>query len=382
MRALRVVVYTRLSRDPDGTSTAVARQEAECRALAEREGWLVTHVLSDSDFSAWDPRVHRPGFQALLDLVAGAQVDAVLTWKLDRLSRQPGQFEALIAICQQAGARILSATEPADITTPLGLAMLRVGMAMAAAESDSTRLRVRAQKAEAARDGLPNGGGLRPFGLEPSRRVVVPAEAALVREGVRRVLDGETLTAICRSWNRRGISTTRGNEWTVTTLRRMLTAPHIAGLRRHRDAVIESEVIPAIVDRATWERVRAMLTDPARLTVHERTFRALSGLVRCSRCGTVMRARYRHDGRAPLYRCLAQPGTSGCGRMSIAAEPLEALVAQMVAAALDGEGLRERLARGGADTAGARQELADLAVRDSAAFGALVTAAREALEAA
>src|SRR5437016_1407444 len=45
----RVAIYTRLSRDPDGTQTATARQEAACRTFAELRDREVADVYEDVD---------------------------------------------------------------------------------------------------------------------------------------------------------------------------------------------------------------------------------------------------------------------------------------------------------------------------------------------
>lgn len=94
-------IYTRLSRDRDGTQTATARQEADCRELAASEGWDVIAVYEDSDLSGSKRGVIRPDYERMLDDVRAGRIDRVLVWKLDRLSRQPGQFEAVIDACEQ-----------------------------------------------------------------------------------------------------------------------------------------------------------------------------------------------------------------------------------------------------------------------------------------
>lgn len=359
-----VGIYARLSRDPDGTATATARQEADCRALCEREGWTVGRVYVDSDLSGFDPKVQRPAFEEMVDDLTTGAISAVVVWKLDRLSRQPGQFEAVVQACELAGARLISVNESADMTSPAGLAMMRVGMAFAAMESQNISLRVKRAKLEQARNGLPHGGGIRPFGLTLDRLSIVDDEASLIREAAQLVLDGETLTTIARAWNEAGVTTTKGNRWAVTTVRRLLTAPHVAGFRHYHGEAIPSDVIPRILDVRTWERVKVILEDPSRMNVKERTLRPLSGLVRCARCGQVMTVKYRKGGLQPLYRCVKRPETIACGGMVVAAESLEQLVMGLIVEASDSVGL-SRLLAGRADGSVARlhDEVAGLRTR-------------------
>ena len=71
----RAAIYCRISDDREGRGLGVARQEDECRALAERLGWSVTHVYRDNDLSAYRGR-RRPGYQALLEAVKQGEVTA------------------------------------------------------------------------------------------------------------------------------------------------------------------------------------------------------------------------------------------------------------------------------------------------------------------
>ena len=111
------------------------------------------------------------------------------------------------------------------MTSPMGLAMMRIGMTFAALESETIGLRIRRAKAEGADAGRPNGGGLRPFGLDKAKTGIVESEAALIREAAGRVLHGEGLKSIAGDWETRGVVSSRGNPWTVTALRRMLSSP-------------------------------------------------------------------------------------------------------------------------------------------------------------
>ncbi|MGU3294355.1 recombinase family protein [Williamsia sp. M5A3_1d] len=70
MPATSAIIYTRASRD-NAKGRSVAEQEAECRAVCEREGWPVAEVICDNDRSASRyARKDRPGFDRLREIVA------------------------------------------------------------------------------------------------------------------------------------------------------------------------------------------------------------------------------------------------------------------------------------------------------------------------
>jgi Resolvase, N terminal domain len=123
-----VLIYTRLS--TEDVHDATVRQEVACRSNAEARNWEVAATLSDLDASAYQPRARRPGFERLI-AEAARSADGVLVWKLDRLVRRPKDFERLWEVAERRGLFIASVTEPVDSSSPIGLAMLRILVALA-----------------------------------------------------------------------------------------------------------------------------------------------------------------------------------------------------------------------------------------------------------
>lgn len=331
---MQVGIYTRLSKDRDGTQTATERQAAECRRLAEHHGWHVAEVYEDTDLSGFKRGVHRPDYERMLTDLESGSIRSVLVWKIDRLTRQPGQFERVVDVCQRVGARIHSVHDPADMTTPTGLGMLRVGMTFAAMESEGMALRVRAAKAEDANKGRPNGGGNRPFGVGADGRTLVPHEAELIREAAHRVIAGESVMSICRDWADRGIQTSKGNAFVHNTLKSLLINPRLAGKRMHKGTAIDSDVIPAILPGETVERLRTILMDPNRNTVREVRSRLLTGFLVCGRCGHKLTPKNRKEGTS-VYRCAKTPGKPPCGGLVVTGAPVEAIVTEALLGALE-----------------------------------------------
>jgi hypothetical protein len=164
-----------------------------------------------------------------------------------------------------------------------------------------------------------------------------PEHKRWVQEAVTRVLAGETVYGICSDWNRKGRQTQAGGRWSQKTLTRLLVNPSITGLREH-----EGELYPApwqpIVDRDTWEALRAILTDPERKrsTTNQRRY-LLAGLVFCGRCGNRMTSTSLKAGSPPTFECSkTKTGHEGaCGGMKVVMDTLEAFVMEQVFFVLD-----------------------------------------------
>jgi len=348
-----VLIYARLSQqDPDarpGEATATERQVADCRAHAADKGWPVVGIYEDPDSSASSLRRKRPDFERMLaDLGDGVHVGAVVTYKLDRLLRHPVEAERIIQLADERDFGIISLNDPGiDLSTPTGRAMFRMTITWAKLETETMSTRIRRKARAIAETGRPNGGGVRSFGLTPDKLAIVPDEAARVREAADRLLAGESIHGIVVDWNARGIRTPgrrsapEGRKWEVSSVKRMLTAPRIVGDRTHRGSVVGTGVIPALLDRETWDRLRAVLAAPrggnGGSTVRRHY---LTGLVFCGLCGRKLVAR--PDARGTTRYVCAVP--RGCGRIVVAKTNLEPLIAEAIALRLDSPEFRAAVA--------------------------------------
>ncbi len=285
----RAVVYARQSLDRDGVGQAVSRQVEACRELVERKGWeLVCEPFVDNDQSATTGR--RPRYEDMLAKVRAGGADVIVSWAPDRLARRPRDLEDLLDLAEQQGITLATITGDVDLATPYGAAVTRIMGAIARQESQQKGARQRAANAQRARDGrVP--WTRRPFGFDVDGHgavVLVPDEAAELRAAADYVLAGGTLGARVRDLNSRGVVTSSGGAWTVTTLRRLLTNPRTAGLAAYRGAVVGAGG-PAVLTADEHARLVAHLDDPARRTQTGTTRKyLLSGMVLCGCCGAPM----------------------------------------------------------------------------------------------
>lgn len=346
-------IYCRISSDPTGAALGVTRQRKDCEALVSRKGWDTAGIYIDDDISAFSGKV-RPEYRRMLDDLKNGIADTVVAWHPDRLHRSPRELEDFIDLVENVGAAVVTCTAgDYDLSTPDGRLMARITGSVARKESEDKSRRARRKQLELAEAGKVSGGGVRPFGFEKDRVTVNPAEAELLRDAARRVLAGDSLYSIVADWTEAGVSTSTGVAWSTTSLKSTLVRPRIAGLRAHKGTVVATAVWDAILDRATWERVRAVLTDPARRRNPVVRSYLLTGLLRCGSCGHPMVAAPRSQrtgGGARgvfttekgsivrAYGCVKTNG--GCGHVYGLAEPIEDRVTEDVLEALDGPGLR------------------------------------------
>jgi site-specific DNA recombinase len=335
-------IYARISSDPSGQQLGTKRQLEDCRTLAERKGWDVAGEYVDDDVSAYKASI-RPAYRELLGAITDGAVDAVIVWHLDRLHRQPKELEEFFEVCDKAGlTNLASVTGDVDLSSDDGRFMARILGAVARKESDDKSRRIRRKALELAMSGKLAGGGTRPFGFDPDRVTIRASEAAVIREVAGRFLAGESIHSLCRDLNTRRIATPTGGTWKSQTLSRMLKSARISGQREHRGEIVAKAEWPAIIDKAQTSRIRVILSDPSRRTNRSARRYLLAGMLRCALCHATLVSRPRSDGQR-RYVCAKGPNFSGCGKIAVVADPLEALLVEALIYRLDSPELAKAL---------------------------------------
>lgn len=361
--------YTRLS-VYDGTSESPARQEEANQRFAGLRGDEIVKSYSDLDISGWDGSP-RPGFEELLADAEAGVVDGIIVWKIDRLTRNFDDLQLIWKLVQQRGLKLVSVIDNVDTSTPMGIFGLRMMTAAAELESLNNSVRTKAGKKGAAENGRPHTGR-RPFGydyikakrnqagnvIEPGRLEVNQREAAAAREAVNRLLSGESLASVTADVNRKGVRTPTGRKWQTSTLADALAAPALAGLRVHRNDVYKGQWEP-IVTVDEHERLVALRKDPSRAWVRRGQPRKhlLAGLLYCGRDGCGVKLHTKPVRGVPRYKCPPEPYGRGCGRLSISAPHVEAVVIERVWEALNSEELGQALAANDQVAAGLGRQL-------------------------
>ena len=193
MKPLRCAVYTRKSTE-DGleqefNSLDAQREACEAYILSQRhEGWsLVPNHYDDGGFSGGN--MERPGLRALLTDVDAGQVDVIVVYKVDRLTRSLADFAKIVERLDAKQASFVSVTQAFNTTTSMGRLTLNVLLSFAQFEREVTGERIRDKIAASKKKGLWMGGPV-PLGYQVIERKLVPApeEAERVREIMRRYI--------------------------------------------------------------------------------------------------------------------------------------------------------------------------------------------------
>lgn len=336
-------IYARISLDATGEELGVQRQQDACAQIALDRGWDVVETYVDNSISAFDRSKKRPEYERLRQDHAAGRFGALVVYDLDRLTRQPAQLEEWLEAAERHGLQLATTTGEGDLTTHEGRMFARIKISVARYESEHKAARQRLANLQRAKMGRPQKVGNRPFGFLEDTVAHDPVEADVVRRVFADVIAGVSQREIVRRLDDRGVTTTFGNSWTHSMVRRIVENPRYMGYAHYKgEATVPAPWSP-IVDRQTWETANATLVQSrARIAETHTPNRGprlkymLSGVPVCGVCGDKMVAGSKRQGKGrPLYR------TYQCTRWhnTRRAEPVDQLVKAFVVRLIQRNGL-------------------------------------------
>lgn len=295
-KPVRCAVYTRKSTE-DGleqefNSLHAQREACEAYIMSQRhEGWtVVPDQYDDGGFSGGS--MARPGLQRLLADIEAGQVDVIVVYKVDRLTRSLADFAKIVERLDEKQASFVSVTQSFNTTTSMGRLTLNVLLSFAQFEREVTGERIRDKIAASKKKGIWMGGPV-PLGyvVKDRKLVVEPAEAEQVRHIMIRYIDAGSAPALIAMLRREGVRTkvqhrTSGPHRGGIPFRRgslfhLLKNPIYRGMIVHKGQVYPGEH-EAIVDDELWDAVQSRLREKApsrRKATNDRQQAMLAGRV-------------------------------------------------------------------------------------------------------
>jgi site-specific DNA recombinase len=342
-KGCRAAVYCRISKTDAGDDSSLDRQETDCRAYAAAEGLSIVTVERDHNRSAFKRGVIRRGWEAIISGAEAREFDVLIAWHSDRLSRND-ELERLIDLVERTGLSVVTVTGgDYDLRTPAGRLVARILNALARNESEHKSDRVTVAVDQMKAEGRRANGGKRQFGFERDGvRVNGPERDALVW-AAERIVAGHSLRSTARAMP---LGPPYAKAWNETTMRQALVRPSVAGLvechergqradgtvgRMGSVELVEGQ-FPALLSRELWERMVAILADPARKQTRPSRSYLLSGGIARDQHGRNMNGRPGRPGRK-VYWSGPRDGLSGC---TINAAELEGLVSETLLDRADG----------------------------------------------
>jgi site-specific DNA recombinase len=349
-RVVRCAVYTRKSTEEgleqEFNSLHAQRESAEAFIKSQKQaGWVcLPEHYDDGGFTGGN--MDRPALQRLLADVDQGQVDCVIVYKVDRLSRSLLDFARIMETFEKRQIAFVSITQQFNTATSMGRLVLNVLLSFAQFERDIISERTRDKIAAARRKGKWVGGHpLLGYDVQNSKLVVNEEEAIRVRaifelylkhQGMIPVVQElEKLGWLTKRWQTRKEHFRGGQRFTKSSLHHLLTNPVYLGKVKYKKEVHPGEH-QAIVPPDVWQQVQELLHQKGPgTTVRTESHALLKGILRCRPCGFAMTPAFasKNGGkRYRLYSCVnaLKRGRQACPSRYLPALEIENLVVEQI----------------------------------------------------
>jgi len=219
---MKAIGYTRVSTDEQAREgVSLDNQRTKITAYCELHDLELVEVIEDGGKSG--KNLNRDGITRLMELVKTHQIDAVIVYKLDRLSRRVIDTLTLIEHFQKHSVAFHSLSESIDTSSAMGKFFLNIMASLAQMERDLIAERTRDALQHKIRKGERAGQIPYGFTLSPDGKTLIPnieeqRTISLIRELVGK---GYSYRAVCRELETRNIRPV-GKAWHHQTIRNIL----------------------------------------------------------------------------------------------------------------------------------------------------------------
>ena len=168
---MKVALYARVSTEQQIENYSIPLQKERIKAFCTSKGWDEITEYVDAGYSG--SNLNRPALEQLQKDIKSKKINAVIVYRLDRLSRS--QRDTLYLIEEMFlpnNVEFISISETIDTSTPFGRAMIGVMSVFAQLERETITERLRSGRLKMVRDqGLWAGGSdASPYGYTRLKR--------------------------------------------------------------------------------------------------------------------------------------------------------------------------------------------------------------------
>ncbi len=271
-KPLRCAIYTRKSSDEgleqDFNSLHAQREACEAFIKSQRhEGWqLVKTAYDDGGISGGT--MQRLALQRLLEDIRDRQVDIIVVYKVDRLTRSLADFARMVELFDGHGVSFVSVTQQFNTTSSMGRLTLNVLLSFAQFEREVTGERIRDKIKASKAKGIFMGGRV-PLGyrVEDRRLFIQEDEAKTVLHIFERYLALGCVSKLKKELEQNNIRGRAANAidgsgkaavFSRGALYDLLRNPVYIGQIKHKDQCHLGQHKP-LLKQALWDAVQAQM---------------------------------------------------------------------------------------------------------------------------
>lgn len=245
-KEIKCAIYTRKSTEEglaqDFNSLDAQREACESYIKSQQhEGWaLVEKQYNDGGFSGGT--LERPAIKELFKDIEFGDVDIVVVYKVDRLTRSLMDFSKIVELFDKHSASFVSVTQHFNTTTSMGRLTLNVLLSFAQFEREVTGERIRDKVAASKKKGLWTGGAV-PIGYRLQDKKLIADETYLltVKTIYEKYLEFKSVLKLKNYLDEKKIKTRTNRYFSKGNLYQILSNKIYIGLVTHKSSVYQGE---------------------------------------------------------------------------------------------------------------------------------------------
>jgi len=283
-------LYPRVStEDQSRFGHSLDEQEDRLKKLCEFKDYEIYKVYREEGVSA--KNTNRPKFKEMIQDMKDGKINKIIVYKLDRLTRSIKDLETICSLLEEYHCDLESVAEEINTGNANGKFFIRMLTILAQLEIERTSERTKFGLVGAARKGHISGSP--PLGYtkkDKSKKLVInEIEADVVRRIFNMYLEGYSVCYICDTFNKENIL---NRNWPTTTVDKILSNKLYIGViehgKRNKDNVlIFEDVVPAIIDKTTFECVQKRKEKNLKNYKRKRTYIFMQKIL-CPKCHKIM----------------------------------------------------------------------------------------------
>ena len=221
MVEVRVIGYVRVSTDEQAKEgISLEAQEEKIRAYCLVKSWELLEVVKDEGVSA--KNLERPGIKRVLEKVNKKEIDILVVFKLDRLTRSVKDLNFLIELFEKKGISLVSISENLDATTATGRLMLNLLASVSQWEREVIGERTKTVMRYLKENNRVYSRPLFGFDVVDGKLIPNLQEQRVIEEMKQLREQGLSYNRIAEYLRQKGVPTKRGGRWDASTVKKIL----------------------------------------------------------------------------------------------------------------------------------------------------------------
>jgi len=365
-----IAIYSRKSKFT-GKGESIENQIMKCKKFIEfkfNADPEATSIFMDEDFTGRNE--NRPRFQEMMDKIKSGEIKHIVVYQLNRFGRNARDIHNSMAMCEEHGCTMYSATEGFDTSTSFGRAVMGILASLAQLETEQLGERVKDNMYTLAKMGRWLGGQS-PLGFDGIKEMYISEdgkqryvtklarneeELKIVKLLFKKYIEEKSLSQVSKWSLTNNLKGKNGGNLDKSGINAILQNPVYVkstpkvleylsndyevcgesnengilryGKEEHCIAAVAKH--KGIIDADEWLLVQSILKENTEKAPNLGKTRValLTGILKCS-CGSGMQMRYgkpRRDGTRPYYYLCSMKVNSGgtrCDSSNLSGELVE-----------------------------------------------------------